>query len=98
MEYEKHKEMRESCLDCARKHIAQALILLTESKLGHPEHKWLAVGHLAEAEAESVLMFPEFANKIRRFRLTIIEDCDIMGFIELIKEAGELDEHCGRIQ
>jgi len=93
MEYEKYeKEMRESCLDCTRKHIAQALILLTESKLGHPEHKWLAVGHLAEAEAESVLMFPEFANKIRRFRLTIIENCDTIDLIELIKEAGELDE------
>ena len=84
--------MRESCLDCVRKHIAQALILLTESKLGHPEHKWLAVGHLAEAEAESVQMFLEFAKKIRRFRLTIIEDCDTIDIVELIKEADELDK------
>lgn len=84
--------MRESCIDCVRKHIAQALILLTESKLGHPEHKWLAVGHMAEAEAESVQMFPDFANKIRRFRLTITEDCDTIDFLELIKEAGELKE------
>jgi len=84
--------MRESCLQCVCKHLAQALILLTESKLGHPEHKWLAVGHLAEAEAESVQMFLEFAKKIRRFRLTIIEDCDTIDIVELIKEADELDK------
>ncbi|GAF72617.1 unnamed protein product [marine sediment metagenome] len=66
--------MRESCLDCVRKHIAQALILLTESKLGHPEHKWLAVGHLAEAEAESVADYEVLAKSIRNERLKIIDD------------------------
>ena len=84
--------MRESCLDCTRKHIAQALILLTESKLGHPEHKWLAVGHLAEAEAESVQKFPSLANTIRFVRLTIIDDDYNVDLIELIKQAGTLNE------
>lgn len=84
--------MRESCLDCARKHIAQAIILLTESKLGHPEHKWLAVGHLAEAEAESVQKFPEFANKIRNFRLAIIDDDYTLNLSSLILEATEIDK------
>jgi predicted phosphoribosyltransferase len=65
---------------------------LTESKLGHPEHKWLAIGHLAEAEAESVQMFPEFANKIRNERLKLIEDNYDVYLIELIKKAGQLKE------
>ena len=84
--------MRESCLDCTRKHIAQALILLTESKLGHPEYKWLAIGHLAEAEAESVQMFPEFANNIRNIRLDIIDDDYTVNLLSLIIEAGKLKE------
>jgi len=84
--------MRESCLECVRKHIAQALILLTESKLGHPEHKWLAVGHLAEAEAESVQKFQDFASKIRLLRLVIMNDDYNVDLMELIKEAGNLDK------
>lgn len=83
--------MRESCLDCTRKHIAEAIILLTESKLGHPEHKWLAIGHLAEAEAESVQKFPEFANKIRVHRLAIIDDDYRGNLISLISDATEID-------
>jgi hypothetical protein len=85
--------MRESCIDCVRKHIAQALILLTESKLGHPEYKWLAVGHLAEAEAESVLEFEGFANKVRTVRLSIIEDDYEIDLLKLIREAGELEKN-----
>jgi hypothetical protein len=85
--------MRESCIDCVRKHIAQALILLTESKLGHPEYKWLAVGHLAEAEAESVLEFEGFANKVRTVRLSIIEDDYEIYLLKLIREAGELEKN-----
>jgi len=83
--------MRESCLDCVRKHLAQALILLTESKLGHPEYKWLAIGHLAEAEAESVKQYPDYANLIREERLKVIVDtkCNIF---QLIEKAGELGE------
>jgi len=83
--------MRESCLDCVRKHIAQAIILLTESKLGHPEYKWLVVGHLAEAEEESIQKFVEFAHKIRNVRLDIIEDDYNTNLLSLIIEAGELE-------
>jgi hypothetical protein len=84
--------MRESCLDCTRKHIAQAIILLTESKLGHPEHKWLAIGHLAEAEAESIQKFLDLANKIRNVRLDIIDDDYTINLLSLIIEATELDK------
>jgi hypothetical protein len=66
---------------------------LTESKLGHPEYKWLAVGHLAEAEAESVLEFEGFANKVRTVRLSIIEDDYEIDLLKLIREAGELEKN-----
>ncbi len=45
--------MRKTCLDCVRKHIAQAGILAMEVLMGHPEHYWWAIGHLAEAEHEA---------------------------------------------
>jgi hypothetical protein len=64
--------MRPSCPDCVRKHLAQASIISSEVKLGHPELYWFAVGHLAEAEAESVKDYPELAEKIRQERLTYI--------------------------
>ena len=44
--------MREHCWECVMKHIAQACILEGEARLGYPVHMWLAMGHLAEAEAE----------------------------------------------
>ena len=84
--------MRESCLDCVRKHMAQSLILLTESLLGHPENKWLAIGHLAEAEAESVKDFLELAKKIREIRLKISEDDYDIDLVKLIKEIGEIEK------
>lgn len=83
--------MRESCLECACKHIAQAIILLTESKLGHPEYVWLAVGHLAEAEAESVQMFEAFANEIRTSRLKLMEKNYDVDLMRLIQKAEELE-------
>jgi len=60
--------MRKTCLDCVRKHLAQAMILQEESLLGYPQHKWLAIGHLAEASSECVSRFPELANRIRDLR------------------------------
>jgi hypothetical protein len=68
----KQHEARHSCLDCVRKHLAQASIMLDESKLGYPHHKWFAVGHLAEAESESLREFPELAVKIRNLRMCIL--------------------------
>jgi len=64
---------RKSCIYCVLKHIAQASVLLDESKLGYPFHKWYAVGHLAEAESESIAYWPELAQKIRDFRLEITQ-------------------------
>lgn len=85
--------MRESCLDCTRKHIAQAIILLTEAKLGHSENKWLAIGHLAEAEAESVKDFLDLAKEIRTIRHKITNNDDNIDLMGLIEEITELDKN-----
>jgi len=66
---------RPTCLDCVRKHIAQAMILLQESE--SPEYKnhfWLGIGHLAEAESESLSSYPTLANTIRDHRLSMMAD------------------------
>jgi hypothetical protein len=63
---------RKSCLDCVRKHLAQACVLLDETHLGYPHHRWLAAGHLAEAESECLDEHPEFAARIRACRLEVM--------------------------
>jgi len=65
--------MRDACFDCVRKHIAQAIVLTNEAQLGYPTHRWLAIGHLAEAEAESILVEPNFADRLRRMRLQLMD-------------------------
>ena len=69
--------MRPSCLDCVIKHLAQAIVLMKESRLGYTIHKWLAIGHLAEAEEESISKYPELAAKIKEARNAI----DIQGIL-----------------
>ncbi len=64
--------MRETCLFCVSKHIAQAIVLIAESAKGYPFHLWIAVGHLAEAEDECVSEFPELTDNIRKVRLSIM--------------------------
>jgi hypothetical protein len=64
--------LRETCLYCVRKHLAQAIVLNIEARLGYPLHRWLAVGHLAEAESEAVNEYPELAEKIRLVRLALM--------------------------
>lgn len=63
---------RGSCLFCVRKHLAQASILLDESRLGYPFHRWYAIGHLAEAESESLYDYPDLAKDIREIRLKVM--------------------------
>jgi hypothetical protein len=67
-------KMRESCLSCVSKHIAKAIILLSESELGYPTHKYLALGNLSEAEDECLTSYPDLAKRIRRIRLQIEKD------------------------
>lgn len=84
-------ESRKSCLDCVRKHLAQAAVLMEEAAQGYPEHRWLAVGHLAEASAESVVDYPELAAEIRKHRLAYMEDKNYkIPVVDLIKKASDL--------
>jgi hypothetical protein len=65
--------MRKPCADCCRKHLASAMVLLDEAHLGYPVHRWIAVGHLQEAESESIGWNYEFAKKIRACRLEVMK-------------------------
>jgi len=91
-------EMREGCLDCARKHLAQAEVLILEYATGdYPRHKWYAVGHMAEASDELMADHPELAKTVRESRLRFMDDptenIDIDGLIDLISsfDVEELD-------
>jgi hypothetical protein len=54
--------------------VAEAEILWRESLMGYPGHVWLAVGHLAQAEAELLYGFPQLAHLIRAHRLELIKN------------------------
>ena len=90
---ESGEAMRTSCLQCVMKHLAQAIILLSEFRLGYPEYKWLAIGHLAEAEAESVKDFLNLAIKIRDIRLKIEMDDYDVDLMSIIKEIESLEKN-----
>lgn len=85
--------MRISCLKCIRKHLAQASILLDESHLGYPHHKWYAIGHMAEAESEALDEHKDIALEIREMRVKLIEKIEDPCFdhimIKLCKLAGD---------
>ena len=86
-------ENRPSCLDCIRKHLAQASALMDEARQGHPQHRWLAIGHLGEAEAESLGAYPDLAKAIRKERLLYMENPDHdVPIMELIDQASEMAE------
>ena len=86
--------MRESCTDCVLKHIASAHILLHEAKMGYPDHVYLALGHLAQAEVELAGKHLDVAQDLRIIRKRIEEeenaDFDVM---EWIKRLSTLDMH-----
>lgn len=85
--------MRESCKNCVRKHLAQAIILIGETELGYPEHKWLAIGHLAEAESEALSKWPAVASMIRDIRkLYELGETRGEGIMEIINFVGSKDE------
>lgn len=79
--------MRPLCIDCTRKHLGAALVLMQEARLGYPEHKWLAVGHLVEAEAESTL---EWGLLIREQRLEYIAGGDGSGVLGILSKLSVL--------
>ena len=68
--------MRESCLDCARKHLAQAVVLSHEiPNYGgdlEDDHFWVCIGHLAEAEAQIQKASSVIAEAIRTKRIKLM--------------------------
>jgi hypothetical protein len=77
--------MRPTCLNCARKHLAKALINMNESRLGYPTFQWLAIGHMSEAEDELLARYPDQAYTIREHRKQYEDDADyIVPILELI--------------
>lgn len=85
--------MRNSCLNCVRKHVAQAIVLLIESRMGYEAHRWLALGHLAESEAESLVDYPELALMINAERKAIEGDVQYNPkLMEIIEEATRLEK------
>lgn len=78
--------LRPSCLKCVGKHTSQAIVLLQEAKLGYPVHAWLAIGHLAEAEAESMKDYPVLAEKIRIYRERIISGDETANLEDILTE------------
>lgn len=91
--------MRRTCIDCVRKHLAQAIILLDEAQGRYPSHFWLAIGHIAEAEAESMDMFPAFAMSLRSERWKLINNPKskvyLLDLIEQATKLAEENEDCG---
>jgi len=86
---------RPTCEMCVRKHLGQAAVLFQEAIQGYPQHLWLAIGHLAEAEAESQSAYPGFAGLLRHERKKAEEggytpDCVLL--LDRFKDAMEGDD------
>ena len=85
--------MRPTCLECAGKHLAQACELTKEYKTGYPSFHWFVIGHLAEAEEETVRDYPDLANEIREYRVAWTDDHDlVVPYEELLGRIDELLE------
>jgi len=67
---------REPCPMCTLKHLGQAIVLFNESLTGYPTHRWIAVGHMAEAEAEAPSQ--DMANRIRAQRIIAMDEPDFI--------------------
>lgn len=84
-------EARDSCLDCVRKHLAQAEVLMNEAKQGYPANRWRAIGHLGEAGDECCQDYPKLSAAIRAERVKYMADPDYqVPIMELIEKATAL--------
>lgn len=84
--------MRPSCLYCARKHLGQAEVLMAEAINGYPLHKWIAVGHMAEAEHELLNFSKELADDIRKHRLEyMVNDNYFFPTLDIIQKINNLE-------
>lgn len=88
--------MRDTCLLCVRKHLGQAEALMQEVVLGYPEHKWLAIGHLAEAEAELLDYYPTLAEVMRMSRKEYMTDDTPYPTVSFLREVTRLESRDGQ--
>ena len=89
---------RPTCEMCVRKHLGQAAVLFQEALQGYPQHLWMAIGHLAEGEAESQSAYPAFAGQLRQERKKAEQGGytpDCAGLLERFDEA--VNGRCGGI-
>lgn len=87
--------MRDTCLACVSKHLSAAIILVPESILGYELSRWFAVGHLVEAEYESVSEYPDLAQKIRAARVALMGQDGVFHhecLVDLLKETRKICE------
>jgi hypothetical protein len=83
---EKQGIERPQCANCSRKHIAQAVVLLTmksalllqESINGHPKHRLLAIANLSEASEEISTLFPDISIEIRDLTVRMFYNLELM--------------------
>ena len=68
-------EKKHDCVECAKKHLSQALVLLEEILNGYQgtDHEIYCMGHLAEASSH-LLDQPVLAQNIRTLRKELFED------------------------
>lgn len=85
-------QLRDNCLNCARKHLASALIIALEVRVGALDihHKWLVIGHISEAEVELVIKWPHLALELREHRKAYEDDGDyILPLMDYIRRIGD---------
>jgi hypothetical protein len=63
--------MRPTCIECVAKHVGSALVLLSETLHGYPDHLILAIGELEQAVQECEIGYPTLSEQIREVRKDI---------------------------
>lgn len=65
--------MRQHCLQCFRKHLGNAAVLIEEVYDGYP-YKYMVIGHLDQAAQEIRELSPKLATLVRAHRIKLQMD------------------------
>lgn len=87
--------MRQHCLQCFRKHLGNAAVLLEEVYDGYSGYRHMVIGHLDQAAQEIREMYPALATLVRAHRIKLQMDWTYQipfealdSFIEVLEELG----------